>query len=373
MPAAQILIVEDAAIIAEDLAARLKAMGYNVVDTVASGEAAIARIQTIAVDLVLMDIILQGEMDGVEAAQWIYTHLGIPVIYLTANGDDRMFRRVQATAPHGFLLKPFKSQDLRAAIEIALARRQVESQMQQALTTAETLCQEAQTYSQQQSEYLSIASHEFRSPLSVIRLATRMLQDYSRKWSETKRQHYLQRIQANAETLNQMIDELLLLGKVESGRIQLNRIGLNLERFCQEIINTLKLETDDRHTLTLIVAANCPVISTDPQLLWQLLHNLLVNAIKYSPEGGTVSLSLSASATFISLQIQDQGIGIPLEDLPRLFQPFQRASNVGTIPGTGLGLAIARRSADLLGGEIAVASTVGEGTIFTVTLPLSTP
>jgi signal transduction histidine kinase len=110
-------------------------------------------------------------------------------------------------------------------------------------------------------------------------------------------------------------------------------------------------------------------VQADDKLLRFILGNLLSNALKYSPDGGEVRLALHATAQALALSVADPGIGIPPEDLPRLFEPFHRGRNVGTLPGTGLGLAIVRKAVDLHGGHIEVDSTPGAGTRFVVTLP----
>jgi signal transduction histidine kinase len=114
---------------------------------------------------------------------------------------------------------------------------------------------------------------------------------------------------------------------------------------------------------------DCTNTYLDEKLLRQILTNLLTNAVKYSPHGSTVRFEIECKKDIAVLRIQDEGIGIPTEDLPELFESFHRASNVGTIPGTGLGLAIVKKSVDLHGGQLAVDSVVGVGTTFTLTLP----
>jgi hypothetical protein len=188
MSTVKILVVEDEAIIAEDIASRLEKMGYTVVDIVATGKDAIEAATANQPNLVLMDIMLQGKMDGIEAAEKIRTILGIPVVYLTANADETTLQRAKITGPFGYVLKPFKEKELRATIEIALSRHQVELEMQEALATAEALRKEAQQLSQRKSQYVSMASHEFRTPLSVIKFSASLLRDYGSKWSEEKKE-----------------------------------------------------------------------------------------------------------------------------------------------------------------------------------------
>lgn len=367
----KILIVEDEAIVAEDIASRLEKMGYVIADIVASGEDAIAAATSTQPNLVLMDIMLQGEMDGIEAAKQLCAEQGIPVVYLTANADENTLARAKMTGPFGYILKPFKEKELRATIEIALSRYQAEVEVHKALATAEALRQEALELSYRKSEYLSMATHEFRTPLCTIKYSAILLQDYGNQWTEDKKQQHLQRIQSAADDMNQLLEDVLTLGQAESGKLEFNPAPLDVVSFCQNQVEAFQWNAGDQYTLTFTSFGDRTTACLDEKLLWHLLNNLLSNAIKYSPEGGEVSLTVSCTPSSICLQVKDQGIGIPPEAQKRLFEPFQRAANVGEIPGTGLGLAIAKRSVELHGGQITVESQVGRGTTFTVTLPLN--
>jgi signal transduction histidine kinase len=132
----------------------------------------------------------------------------------------------------------------------------------------------------------------------------------------------------------------------------------------------MQLSAGPKYALELTCEAAGAQAHMDEKLLRQILTNLLSNAIKYSPDGGTVHLTLACQAGRVTFQVRDDGIGIPDEDQARLFETFHRARNIGNIPGTGLGLAIVKKSVDLHGGTIEVASQVGQGTTFTVTLPM---
>jgi signal transduction histidine kinase len=370
----KILVVEDEAIVAEDIASRLENMGYVVADIVASGEAAIAAATESSPNLVLMDIMLRGEMDGVEAAQRIHQAFKIPVIYLTANADETTLQRAKLTEPFGYLLKPFKEKELKATIEIALARHEAEVQVQKALAMAEHLRQEAQQLSTLKSHFISMASHEFRTPLAVIKVATEILQHYDHRLPEDKKTQHFQRIQAATDSINQLLEDVLTLGQVDSGNMNCSFSPIDVVDFCQELLEAPQWQNNSTCLLKFVnQCGDQRQAWLDEKLLWHLLNNLLSNAIKYSPQGGTVILTVSQPDELLCFEVQDQGIGIPLADQKTLFEPFHRAANVGRIPGTGLGLAIAKRSVELHRGEISIQSTLGEGTTFTVKLPRKPP
>ena len=166
-----------------------------------------------------------------------------------------------------------------------------------------------------------------------------------------------------------LLDDVLLLGRAEMGKLQFNPAPLDLERFCFNLIEEIRLSTGNDRTIAFVIQGECTKVTMDESLLRQILNNLLSNAMKYSPVGSTVYFDLFYQNRAVIFQVRDEGIGVPPEDLEKLFESFHRASNVGNIPGTGLGLAIVKQSVDLHGGAIAVASEVGVGTTFTVTLP----
>jgi signal transduction histidine kinase len=144
-----------------------------------------------------------------------------------------------------------------------------------------------------------------------------------------------------------------------------------LEQFCHNLLAQLKLIDNHQHSIKFISKCDCSIACVDKKLLHPILANLLSNAIKYSPINSTIELKLFCHNQDIIFQIKDEGIGIPIADQLRLFEPFHRGKNVGDIPGTGLGLSVVKKFVDVHGGQITVASEVGKGTTFRVTLPLN--
>ncbi len=219
------------------------------------------------------------------------------------------------------------------------------------------------------SRFVSMVSHEFRTPLSVVVLSARLLERFYDTVSEEKRLQYLDRIQAAAKRMTQLLDDVLFLGKTEAGKQEFKPVAIDLLRVCREIVDELQLTVNSGHTIIINCQEATIPACMDETLLRHILTNLLSNGIKYSPEHKTIWLHLSAEQEWVTLQIQDQGIGIPADDLQELFVSFHRGSNVGKIPGTGLGLAIAHQSVHLHQGTIAVQSQLHEGTTFTINLP----
>ncbi|MBD2742903.1 PAS domain S-box protein [Coleofasciculus sp. FACHB-1120] len=221
------------------------------------------------------------------------------------------------------------------------------------------------------SRFVSMTSHEFRTPLATILFSAGLLENYGFKWTEDKKKIHLHRIQTAVQRMNGMLDEVLLIGKTEAGKTEFNPAPIELETFCQDLVAEMQLTAGDRHSLIFTSKGACPAASIDEKLLRHILSNLLSNGIKYTPGGGIIKCELTCHNGEATFQIKDQGIGIPPQDRQRLFETFHRASNVGNIPGTGLGLAIIKKFVDLHKGQITVESEVGVGTTFTIKLPLN--
>jgi signal transduction histidine kinase len=370
MNSIKIMIVEDEQLVADDLRETLEFLGYEVPALVASGEEAIIQAELIKPDLILMDIRLEGKMDGIGASMHIQSRFHIPVVYLTANADRATLERAKISQPFGYILKPFNEKILSTTIEIALSRHQAEVEVQKALFTVQAGKFAAESQTEQKSQYLYMAAHEFRNPLSAIKFGTEMLKEYSDTISDDKKQKHIQLIETATDSLINLLEEILTLGKTESGRFEFYPSLIDVVSFCEDIIETLQVTIGQQYDLQFIFKGYSCIAYLDEHLLWHLLNNLLSNAIKYSPINSVISLLLIRETDNICFQIEDQGIGIPQESQSQLFQPFHRASNVGNIPGTGLGLAIIKQCVELHSGTIDFVSQLGKGTTFCVKLPL---
>jgi signal transduction histidine kinase len=224
--------------------------------------------------------------------------------------------------------------------------------------------------SEMKSKFVSTASHEFRTPLATMLSSAELLEHYSESLSPAEKANLLQTIQSGAKRMSEMIDDVLALGRAESGVLKLNLGPTNLHELCARVVSEFRIAQGKQHVITLDDRFDRLEAMMDERLLRHILNNLLSNAVKYSPPGSEVTLSLARREEQAVIEIQDRGIGIPLEDQPRMFESFHRASNVENRPGTGLGLAIVKKSVELHGGEISLSSAVGSGTRFTVMLPL---
>lgn len=237
----------------------------------------------------------------------------------------------------------------------------------------EQICKELEAerdFSELKSRFIQTVSHEFRTPLTVILSSTEMLEKYSAQFTKEKKAEHFHKIRKSVGYTTQLLDDVLVLSKAEAGKLAFNSALVDLKQFCLHLVEEHQLIAASEHQIDFTAQGKSSRGYLDEKLLRLIFGNLLSNALKYSPQGGVVRFTLTCKDSKAICQIQDQGIGIPSEEQPRLFEPFHRASNVSTIPGTGLGLAIVKRAVDLHGGAIALESTVGVGTTFTVTLPL---
>ncbi|MFM7383866.1 MAG: PAS domain S-box protein [Microcystaceae cyanobacterium] len=224
--------------------------------------------------------------------------------------------------------------------------------------------------SELRSRFISMASHEFRTPLAIIASSTGILEMYQERLTTEKRIQHLHRIKSSIHHMTDLLDDVLLVSRAESERLPFNPTIQDLRDFCDQLVAELQLSSQD-HTIQFQVLNPDQnwEMAFDTKLLRQILTNLLSNALKYSPQGGDIQLRLSYQAPNVCLEVQDQGMGIPAEDLGRLFTPFHRAHNVGNIQGTGLGLTIIKKCAELHQGTVEVESELGQGTCFTVKIP----
>ena len=251
-----------------------------------------------------------------------------------------------------------------------LERKRVEQELRHSEQRLRDILEREQELSELKSRFVSMTSHEFRTPLTVISSSAGILKDFGHKLDEEKKKKHLDCIQTYVKHTTQLLDDILLINKAENGQLAFGSAPLDLVPFCQKLTEEIQLNAPN-HTIIFSSTSQAGVTGNlDKKLLRQILINLLSNAIKYSPHSPIVQFILNITEANVIFTIQDQGIGIPEEDQTQLFESFHRASNVSNIPGTGLGLSIVFNCIKLHCGSIDVNSQVGMGTTFTVTIPL---
>lgn len=218
------------------------------------------------------------------------------------------------------------------------------------------------------SKFVSVASHEFRTPLSTISLVTGLLRKYREKLSPEEFDVKLDSVEKQVLHMTSLLDDILTIGKNEAGKIITKHTPIFISEFFFQTAREVEQSAGKQGINVTVNCAN-PKICTDENLLRKILINLLVNAIKFSDQ--PVDLTVTDTTDTLSFEVSDNGIGITPQDMEAIFIPFQRGVNVGIRPGTGLGLSIVKRSVELLNGEIKVSNRIAGGTVFTVLLPLN--
>lgn len=244
------------------------------------------------------------------------------------------------------------------------------SERQQMLKETERALTREREVSELRANFVSVVSHEFRTPLEVILTSSDILARYLDRLSPEKRDHYFQTIRASVKRMGGMMEDVLLLGRVEAGKLAFSQEPIDLAILCRRIVDEMQSATSQRCPIELTLLGSFHGARGDESLLHHVFVNLLSNAVKYSPAGAPVTVRVERSGANAIFNIIDQGRGIPAADCARLFQSFQRGSNVSDTPGTGLGLLIAKRCVEIHGGSMTLASKEGVGTRLVVTLPL---
>ncbi len=226
-----------------------------------------------------------------------------------------------------------------------------------------------QELSQLRLRFFTLASHEFRTPLSTVLGAAQTLLLFADEWPKDQIQRSLSRIELAAQRMRQLLNDILTINRAETGKLEFTPILLDVRKFCQNLIEEIQLNTGYQYRLYFLGKLPDDNIYLDPELLRNILIALLNNAIKYSDEGEEITLELTGSKREVIFKIIDQGIGIPPADIPHLFEAFYRGDNVEGIPGSGLGLTVVKNCVNLHGGSIAVTSELGVGTTVTLVFP----
>lgn len=229
--------------------------------------------------------------------------------------------------------------------------------------------EELQELSELKSRFVSMVCHEFRNPLNNILLSASSLDRYDAQMSPDQRRDYLKGVKTDVERMTRMIDDILVIGKIEAHKLMLQPAPLELVQFCHSLVTEMQLIANQQQ-LMVISRHRQLIAELDEKLLRSILTNILSNSIRYSRNQSPIHLRLSKRNDQVIFQISDRGIGILPEDLPHLFDPFHRGRNVSNIPGTGLGLNIVKRFVDLHNGKIRVESKLNLGTTFTINFPL---
>lgn len=488
MQKTQILVVEDESLVAKDIQNTLQRLNYFVPVIVHSAEEAIEIAAKNRPDLVLMDIVLKGLMDGVEAAKQIRSRFDIPVIYLTAYADEHTLQRAKVTGPFGYILKPFEERNLPIAIEMGLYKHKMEKQLKESrqwfITTLKSIGDAviatdtrgcvtfinpvAQSFTgwdlddalgkslaeligiiseempgfaknlvtkvlregiimnlanytfisrngtatatdvcvapiiddrenitgmvwafrdiserremeerlrevvEEKSNFVSMVSHELRTPLTAIKEGISIVTDGAAGEVNQEQREFLGIVERNVDRLGRLINDILDCQKLESGSVEFKMEKNNLNEILKEIQETMVLLMKEKGINFIVkLEENLPDVIFDKDKITQVLMNLVNNAVKFTDKGSII-ISTVKYKDFIRVSVEDTGIGIEKENMPKLFHKFEQLGGVKErkVEGTGLGLAISREIIIKHRGMIWAESEPGKGTIFYFSLPV---
>ncbi len=220
------------------------------------------------------------------------------------------------------------------------------------------------------TRFISIASHEFRTPLTTIYSSVQLLEKYGRNWDEAMYNSQFARIKEYVHYMTKIMDDVLTISRADSGKIRFEPKVTDLKVLCKSMVDDVKIIMTNKHKFEFSYKTRDKNFNIDEKLLKYILLNLLSNAVKYSPNGGKIAFEVGKVKDNLQFVISDEGLGIPLSDQKDLFEPFHRGINVSDIQGTGLGMSIIKKSVDLHSGDIYFESQEGKGTKFTVIFPV---
>ena len=362
----QVVIVEDERLVAQDITQILRDEGYIVCAIASDGETAIKKILEFSPNLVLLDIRIKGEIDGIDVAKFIQSFCDIPIVYLSAFSDTETLKRAQLTNPMGYVVKPFRSEQLLSTITIALTTHKAKQKEDQ-----ESVLKD---------KFLSIIRDELRNPLNAILGFSDCLKQEMLGTVNSEQIEALQAINSSGNYLLKMINRIIDLSMLEAGKLTLQSDLSPITPICHSAIENIQAEALQKSIqIEVNIAEDLPYLMIDERRMFQVLVNLLQNAVKFTPNDGLISLIvkhnvdhiLPEQTTTTQISVIDTGIGIEPQEIAKLFQPFNQfdKSYKRQNNGIGLGLAFVKRIVELHGGKVEVHSKLGEGSCFTVSLP----
>jgi PAS domain S-box-containing protein len=237
---------------------------------------------------------------------------------------------------------------------------------------AKNALKKEQELNELKSRFVSMASHEFRTPLSAIQTSAILISKQNEIGKEPKLEKYVTQIKKNVKRMVIILNDFLSLSKLEEGKVQANKKLFDLVDFSKTLIEEVSTTKKNKKNIILVAPDHPLFLNLDPKLMRTILMNLISNAIKYSPKNTDIHIKIEESDAFVMLQVQDQGIGIPENEQEKLFERFFRAKNAQNIEGTGLGLNIVKQYIDLMDGTINFKSEINKGTTFLIKWPKPT-
>jgi len=362
MDKAEILIVEDESVTAMEIEDKLKSLGYRISGIVSTGEEAVELAEKNDPDLVLMDIKLKGELDGIEAAKLIRAEQNIPVVYLTAYADEGMMQRAKTTEPYGYLLKPFEEREVQTQIEIAIYKHTMEEEL----------------YKIDKLESIGVLAggiaHDFNNLLTIIMGNIQLAKMYT---DDTKIIKKLQETEKASMRAKDLTQRLLSVAKGGPPQKEISSIASIIRETTKFSLSGSNVECE------FDIADDLWLVNVDTGQISQVIQNLVVNADQAMPLGGKLEIKAEnkkikeedrlplSEGNYIKISIKDEGEGIPKKHINNIFDPYFTTKSRGVEKGTGLGLSVCHSILKKHNGYINVKSKVEKGTVFHIYIPAS--
>ena len=336
-----------------------------------NGKSALKRATNAHPDIILLDVMMPG-INGFETCEQLKANEAtkdIPIIFMTAlSSTEDKVKGLQLGAVD-YIAKPIQAEEVLARVRTHLTIQRLQRDLRKKNEELAALLDQEKELNRLKSRFVSMVSHEFKTPLTTISLSNNLLKRYGERMSPEQKLEELQVIERTVEHMSELLENVLMVSRQEAGKIVFRPETVNVQQVCQKLVERFQAMSEETHTITFSLAGDRIQAIVDPKLLDHILSNLLSNAIKYSPAGGTVFFEFTGDKDEFVFQIRDEGIGISEADQQHLFESFHRGDNVGNIKGTGLGLSIVKQFVELHGGTISAESELNQGTTFTVVLP----
>lgn len=344
-----------------------------------------------------------GAHDGLELiTQAVNEGIAAPFILLTGQSDRETDEKAMRAGAQDYLVKgTFNPYDLERSIRYSIEHakslaeiqklnteleQRVEERTQELAAAIQNLEKANRTLKKAQTEiykalqkekelhelksrFVTIASHEFRTPLSTVLSSASLITKYKTAEDDEKRLKHVGRIKSAVHNLTNILNDFLSISRMEEGKIHNVPSTFDLQSFSAEVVDEMQGFLKEGQRIDYQHEGAQQTVYLDKQLMRNVMINLLSNGSKYSGENSTIWFTTAIEGSVITLEVRDEGIGIPDEDKTHLFTPFFRAQNVTNIQGTGLGLNIVKKYVEIMGGELRYESQLGHGTTFTITLP----
>ncbi|MDN3205532.1 hybrid sensor histidine kinase/response regulator [Algoriphagus sediminis] len=387
----KILIVEDDSVSALLLQRALEKNNHQIIGIADSGEKALDILAANPADIVMMDINLSGDLDGIKTTEIINEKYDIPVVYLSASSDAETLNKVVGTNPSAYVIKPFNIRELNMVIELAIFKDRKEKELQKLNNELEEkvkqrtvelydankeltkALEKEREINELKSRIVLNVSHGFKTPLTSILSSAQLLQMYADKDHPMKPKisKHATKIENSVRTLNNLLTSVLFFGKADENKMEYKPKKMYLGAFVKELMAGIKAGIENDVKVKVELGDLPKTITTDSELLYQIFDNLLSNGTKYSKDGQEVLFKLDFQDDKLIGTVIDNGIGIPKAEQGQLFERFFRAKNVGIVEGSGLGLSIVKKCIEVMKGEITFKSEPLVETVFKVVIPVN--